>query len=133
MKAAVEQIKILKQFVSPNQIAALGNGCRTEEKEFFFDKIEALTTRFIGMAKTYEQDGKGDDAIVYLHYFRGGMDWFITEKDMEEDQIQAFGYCDLGMGCPELGYVSLVELAENNIELDIYWTPKTLREVKAER
>lgn len=29
----------------------------------------------------YEQDGKGDAAIVYAHYFVGGCDWLITEYD----------------------------------------------------
>ena len=133
IKAILPHIKTLHKFVSPAQISALGAGCRSEEKEFFFEKIEELSNTFNTMHKTYEQDGKGDEAIVHLHYFRGDMDWFITEKDMEDEQIQAFGLCDLGMGCPELGYVSLVELAENNVELDFYWTPKTLGEVKASR
>ncbi len=83
------------------------------------------------MPKTYEQDGKGDDAVVYLHYFRGDMDWYITEKDMEAEQHQAFGLADLGMGFPELGYINISELIDNNVELDLYWEPKTLREVKA--
>jgi Protein of unknown function (DUF2958) len=34
--------------------------------------------------------------------------WLLTE--LGNDDI-AFGLCDLGMGEPELGYVSLVELA----------------------
>jgi len=133
MKLALPQIKILQRFVSPSQLSALGAGCRGEEKDFFFDKIEEMAKTFTDMPKSYEQDGKGDDAIVYLHYFKGNADWFITEKDMEDEQHQAFGYCDLGMGCPELGYVSLVELAECGVEVDLYWTPKTLREVKASR
>ena len=75
-----------------------------------------------------------DDAIVYLHYFKGNMDWYITEKDMiEEEQNQAFGYADLGLGFGELGYISLIELAENGVELDLHWTPKTLREVKEKK
>ena len=131
--AILPHIKTLKQFMSPAQISVMADGCRTEEKDFFFDKIEELSNTFSTMHATYGQDGKGDDAIVHLHYFRGGMDWFITEKDMEDEQIQAFGYCDLGMGSPELGYVSLVELAENNVEVDLHWTPKTLGEVKANR
>jgi len=133
IKAILPHIKTLHKFVSPNQIAALGSGCRTEEKDFFFDKIEELSNTFNTMPVSYEQDGKGNDAIVYFHYFHNNMDWYIIEKDMSIEQHQAYGYCDLGMGCPALGYVSLVELAENNIELDIYWTPKTLREVKASR
>jgi Protein of unknown function (DUF2958) len=34
--------------------------------------------------------------------------WLLTELD--PDGGLAFGLCDLGLGCPELGYVSLVEL-----------------------
>lgn len=36
--------------------------------------------------------------------------WLITELDPEEPDL-AFGLCDLGMGFPELGRVSLAELA----------------------
>jgi hypothetical protein len=35
--------------------------------------------------------------------------WLLTELD--PDGGLAFGLCDLGLGCPELGYVSLAELA----------------------
>jgi hypothetical protein len=35
--------------------------------------------------------------------------WLLTELDSECEL--AFGLCDLGMGCPELGYVSLAEVA----------------------
>jgi hypothetical protein len=34
--------------------------------------------------------------------------WLISEFDPEDGLC--FGLCDLGMGCPELGYVSLAEL-----------------------
>lgn len=36
--------------------------------------------------------------------------WLLTEIDPIE-QDRAFGLCDLGAGYPELGYVSLAELA----------------------
>lgn len=36
--------------------------------------------------------------------------WLLTELDPENPDI-AFGLCDLGMGFPELGTVSLAELA----------------------
>jgi Protein of unknown function (DUF2958) len=35
--------------------------------------------------------------------------WLLTELD--PDGVLAFGLCDLGLGCPELGYVSLIELS----------------------
>ena len=36
--------------------------------------------------------------------------WLLSEID-PEDPDRAFGLCDLGMGCPELGWVNLTELA----------------------
>jgi hypothetical protein len=92
------------------------------------------------MPKNYEQDGKGDDAIVSLHYFAGGSaNWWITEKDMETPeepgQHQAFGLANM-FGGPtdqdaELGYISIVELLAAGAELDFYFKPRTLRELKA--
>ena len=34
--------------------------------------------------------------------------WLLTELDEAEGLL--FGLCDLGVGCPELGYVALAEL-----------------------
>lgn len=130
MQAAIEHVKILKGIMSPSQLSVIANGCRSEEKSFFFEKLAELANTFNTMPKTYEQDGKGDQAIAYLHYFRGTMDWYITEKDMEAEQHQAFGYADLGEGFGELGYISLIELSEIGAELDMHFTPKTLAEVK---
>lgn len=36
--------------------------------------------------------------------------WLLSEIDPDDEDI-AFGLCDLGMGCPELGSVRLSELA----------------------
>lgn len=77
--------------------------------------------------KTYEQEGKGDRAIIYLHYFIGNCNWYITEKDSAENQLQAFGLADLGYG-PEYGYISIKELLENGAELDLYYKPRTVAE-----
>ena len=37
-----------------------------------------------------------------------------------DDQDSLFGLCDLGMGSPELGYVSLTELRETKNRLSIH-------------
>lgn len=88
--------------------------------------------------KLYAQDSKGDDAVVYVKWFGGPATWYITEYDPEE-RI-AFGLCDLGMGFPELGYVSLDEVLEVRvppfqlpIERDLWFTPTPLREVRKKR
>jgi len=129
----MENVKVVRQFVSPAQLAAMAEGVRREERDHFLDKFEEIANTINTMAKTYEQDGKGDDAIVYLHYFIGGSDWYITEKDMEDEQYQAFGLADLYGDGGELGYISIIDVLAVGAELDLYWTPKTLGEVKASR
>ena len=44
--------------------------------------------------------------IVKLFTPDGGATWLLTELDPDYPTL-AFGLCDLGMGFPELGYVSL--------------------------
>jgi len=54
-------------------------------------------------------DGKTQDfkPVVKMFTPDGAGTWLFTELD--SDDI-LFGLCDLGMGMPELGYVSLAEL-----------------------
>lgn len=103
-----------------------------EEREFFLNKMAELQDTIMAMPVTYQQDDMGDNAIVHLHYFTGGRNWYITEKDMEGDgTIQAFGKVDLGFAS-ELGYISIAELVQINvIELDLHWQKKTLAEISA--
>jgi len=51
------------------------------------------------------------DHVPVLKLFdpTGAATWLITEMDPEEPDL-LFGLCDLGMGFPELGSVSLAEL-----------------------
>lgn len=132
---AVAALKTLRGFIGNSQLHAIGDACRSEEKQFFFDKAVALADLVSTMPKTYEQDGLGDAAIVSLHYFSGSCDWYITEKDCDPDgegQIQAFGYANLGDDeCAELGYISIVELIGAGVELDLHFTPCTLGQVRA--
>jgi len=55
----------------------------------------------------------------------GAATWLFSE--LAEDGDTLFGLCDLGMGCPELGYASLSELSGIRlrfglkIERDMHW------------
>lgn len=133
-KLTPEALALLRRFISPRQMRALHFCMRGEEKQFFIDKLAELAATIAGMPITYEQEGKGEEAIVYLHYFAGGQgNWYITEKDVETaeepGQHQAFGLADLFGDGGELGYISIVELIRNGAELDLYFKPRTLREV----
>ncbi|WP_304308604.1 DUF2958 domain-containing protein [Pseudacidovorax intermedius] len=48
--------------------------------------------------------------VVKLFTPDAGATWLLTEIDPENPDL-AFGLCDLGHGCLELGWVSLAELA----------------------
>jgi hypothetical protein len=120
-------------FTGNAQRRAISAGLRGEERDYFMGIVKQINATVATMPKTYEQDGKGDQAIAYLHYFTGGCDWYITERDMEDEQHQAFGLADLFRDGGELGYISIVELLQHGAELDFHFTPKTLAELKAER
>ena len=49
--------------------------------------------------------------VVKLFTPDAGATWLLTELD-PDDPERAFGLCDLGLGFPELGYVSLAELRQ---------------------
>src|ERR1700748_2754990 len=49
--------------------------------------------------------------VVKLFMTNTACTWLISELDPENPDI-AFGLCDLGMGCPELGSVSINELQQ---------------------
>ena len=126
---AAKAIEFLTAFIGRSQMSAITSAMRGEEKQFFFDKVVELQKQIQSMPKTYETDGQGDKAIAYLHYFKGSGDWYITEKDSEDEQLQAFGLSDLGYG-GESGYISIVELIKMNVEIDLYWTPKSVGAIK---
>jgi len=58
----------------------------------------------------YATDGLDlDEKTCHLHFFTGGSAWWVFELDPATGE--AFAWCDLGLGFPELGYVNLNELA----------------------
>ncbi|CAM3834843.1 hypothetical protein VRRI112168_02265 [Vreelandella rituensis] len=82
-------------FLSISQIRRMGKNLRDNDvRSATLRQIQELANTVSSMPVTYEQDGLGDQAIAYLHYFMGGADFFITEKDMKGDGT-------LG-GCPRM-------------------------------
>jgi len=124
-KDAAHFLAQLRGFIGTAQLQAIGQLCYSEEKQFMFAKLAEMAGIVTDMPKTYETDGQGQQAIAQLHYFTGGCDWYITERDQETEQLQAFGLANLGYG-GELGYISIVEILESGAELDLYWTPKPI-------
>ncbi len=124
----------LKDFINKNQLATLRRLTVGEEGSFFIEKIKELKTTISQMPKTYETEEE-EDPTAYLHYFSGGNDWWITERDSETEQLQAFGIACLNQDgqMAELGYINIKEIIDHhrNIEIDLYYTPKTVSEIMA--
>lgn len=86
--------------------------------------------RLITNAKT---TGSNHKPVIKL-FGGGACTWLLSEYDPKTDCF--FGLCDLGMGEPELGYVSKAELEEIRfppfnlpVERDLHFHPdKTLKE-----
>lgn len=88
----------------------------------------------------YSTDGQPfEDKRIFLRYFAGGSaEWLIAECDHTD--LLMFGYCDLGLGFPEWGYVSLHELATLRarsphgypiyVERDQQWSPQKFGELR---
>ena len=58
----------------------------------------------------------------------GAGTWYLTEY-YESDQT-FFGYCDLGLGFAEWGYVSMADFDTcEQLEVDRHWTPIPSNEV----
>ena len=128
-----QAIATITPFMPRSELFALRSNLTGEERAAFITMFDDIATVINTMPKTYQQRGKGDNAIVYLHYFLHASDWYITEKDMEGDgTIQAFGFAHLNGDTQnaELGYISIAELVKVGVELDLYWTACTLAEIK---
>ena len=129
------ELDTLKLLTTPEQYEVITDAMLGEEGDHFIEIIDRIHATWQAMPKTYESTAKGRAALAQLHYFTGGCDWWIVEKDSDPDhagQVQAFGIADLGIGFRELGYISIPELLENGAELDLYYTdPKTIGELLA--
>ena len=125
------ELDTLKLLTTPEQYEVITDAMMGEEGDAFIEIIDRIHAAWQAMPKTYETDANRRAALARLHYFTGGCDWWIVEKDADPDhagQVQAFGIADLGMG-PEAGYISIPELLENGAELDLYFTTKRLGEL----
>lgn len=79
--------------------------------------------------QSLEQENFDPAPVVKLFTPDAGATWLLTEIDPDEHD-HAFGLCDLGLGYPELGWVSLAEIATVRgrlrlpVERDLFFKPE---------
>jgi Protein of unknown function (DUF2958) len=131
-----QALKVVQPFMSRRQYRRMLLLAFGEEGQFFIQRMCELAQTISTMPKTYQTETKGMTPTVYLHYFLGGADWFIYEKDGHGTGTkQAFGLADLFLDGGELGYISIEELVSTGIgaELDLHWIAQPLEAVRAKR
>jgi len=137
MNTVRENIHTLKNFIGAGQLSTMQSLTHGEEGDHFISKLDEMANIVNTMPKTYETDGvEMDDKIIVLHYFYANMDWYIIEKDMEENepQYQAFGLANIGFGISGGGYIGIEEIITTTpAEIDLFWTPCTVAEMKAKK
>ena len=74
-----------------------------------------------------------EDKLIYLHFFIGGCDWYMTEYD-GDDLFFGFAILNSDFEMAEWGYISFAELQSINvhgIEIDCEtdWTPKKASDI----
>lgn len=126
---AAESLMKMRGFIGQSQLSAIGELCQGEEKQFFYDAVVRMANIIENMPVTYQTDGEGIEAVVYLHYFTATADFYITEKDCEAEQLQAYGKADLFGDGGEVGYISIVEILRFGAELDLHWIQKKLANI----
>lgn len=128
----------IRAYMSPRQSDAVLELMRGEEGMFFIDKMIELDRCIADMPVTYGQSEESDP-VAYLHYFIGGSDWYITEKDMEgKGTEQAYGFACLNgdMMNAEYGFISIDELSSlvirgfMTVDLDFHFEPTPMSVIK---
>ena len=102
-----------------------------EEVEGMQRILDRLEQAWQNMPAFRAQDGKGKQAVVYAHYFKGSSDWWITEYNPKEHM--AYGYVILNGDSQfgEFGNIYLPDVTATSVELDFHWQPVTVQEALA--
>jgi hypothetical protein len=96
---------------------------------------EPTQERLAKIPRLYETENQAaKDKLIYLHFFIGGCDWYVSEYDGED---LFFGYAILNgdTEMAEWGYVSFRELRSLKIrpgfevECDAFWKVRKASEV----
>lgn len=123
----LKELEFLKDWLSTEQYATLMSMQTSEDFEGIADRIHYVYESIKQAPNVGSTDGQGKDAIVQLHYFRNGADWYFTELN---DHNDGFGFVDLGIGQGlELGYITPSEVSSSGAEIDLYFEAKSMNEI----
>jgi hypothetical protein len=80
--------------------------------------LESQRHQMLQNGKLPDEEKRNLKPVVKLFSPVGGATWLLSE--LMEDGDSAFGLCDLGLGFPELGYVSLADIESVRLPMGLY-------------
>ena len=133
---------VLEHFMPVSQRLTMIELMDSAEGDFFIQKAGEMSDRVRNAPVTYETESVPvNEKVICLHYFGGGVDAWIIERDVGDSpsdnglgpQEQAYGKVTLmgdGWAGAEWGYVSIRELIQHGIELDLHFEPTKVGDMK---
>ena len=120
-------IDFLSKFIPPEELDTLIVNTNGEEGDYFKNLLENTEKTIKTIPNLYANEDKGlKGSKVYLHYFVGDTDIYISELDL--DSMAGFGFACINGDKynAELGYQYLPEIVEiEGMNLDLYWDTNT--------
>ncbi len=120
-------LRAIQPFLSNGQFRTM-HELMSDDGAFYVNAAIDFAARIAAMPATYEQRDV-NDAVAHLHYFIGGCDAYITEKDIEGGVHQSYGIRDIGYGF-SAGYICITEMVEAGAQLDLHFTPAPLSTIR---
>jgi len=125
-KPSLVELRALHSEVVPEKPRTLSGSGKQPEEHWLPPQLEEE------LIKEWNRSEDEKTGVALVKYFTpdGSASWYLSEYYPDDDVF--YGYCDMGTGFPELGYVSRKELRDNvgkmglPIERDYYFTPEPL-------
>jgi len=129
-KPSLETLQTLHRKAVPEKPRVLSGSGKQPEAHWLPPTLEEE------LIKEWHRPEDEKTGVALVKYFTpdGSASWYLSEYMPDDDVF--YGWCDMGTGFPELGYVSRKELrgltGKNGlpIERDYYYQPKTLTDVQ---
>lgn len=122
IKNAQADLESVQYFVPKKQMAVMLEELQGANGVAMASLISKLRKTIESLPPIYE-----GNKTAYLRYYADDWNWYIMERDLTDEQHQAFGLVD-GF-CRELGYINIHELRNMPlVQLDLNFEPILLAE-----
>jgi hypothetical protein len=130
---ALVAARVLRPYMSRGQMIVLTTASHGGEGIFALELFVKMASNVEAMPSVLVNGQDGANAEAHLHYFYGGSDWYILEKNWDGGVDRAYGFVVLNgdMQNAEYGYVDIGDLVARGANLDLYFKTQTIAEVLA--